>query len=166
MSESTEPLAKPNEPEDVTLKSLTADKAGVLHPADSVKTAGDRMREHDADTWPVAEDRKLVGMVDEKNPDWQIGGRGHDPKSWQVGQIMSREVIFCYEDEDCASAQKMMDEHDLGFLPVVDRQMRIVGIFSRAEIEEKAQTHGTAVAIEEADPRVREAGANETTRDS
>lgn len=120
------------------LKTLAAKKAGVLHPEDSVETAGSRMRENDADTWPVAEDRKLVGMVDEKNPDWKIGGHGHDPKDSVVGEIMNRDVIFCYEDEDCAHAERLMEEHGLQHLPVVDRQMHVVGIFTRAEIQEKS----------------------------
>lgn len=51
---------------------------------------------------------------------------------------MKRNVIFCYEDEGCAEAIRKMDENGLQFLPVVDRQMRIVGIFSRDEIKEKA----------------------------
>jgi hypothetical protein len=32
-------------------------------------------------------------------------GHGHDPKAWQVGQIMSDDVVFCYEEEECAIAQ-------------------------------------------------------------
>lgn len=119
------------------LKTLGGREAGALEPHDTVETAGERMRAHDAETWPVAEDRKLVGVVDEKNPDWQIGGHGHDPKTWRVGEIMSRELVFCFEDEDCAKAGRLMEERDLHYLPVVDREMRIVGIFSRAEIERK-----------------------------
>lgn len=119
------------------LKNIAADKAGALRPEDSAKTAGDRMREHETGTWPVAEDCKLVGMIDTKNPDWQLGGKGHDPKTWKVGQIMSREIVFCYEDEDCAAARKLMDERGLSYLPVVDRQMRVVGVFSRDEVAEK-----------------------------
>jgi CBS domain-containing protein len=125
-------------PKGVPLKTLHAEKAGVLHPQDTVQTAGDRMRKHDAGAWPVADDTKLVGMVDEKNPDWKIGGHGHDPKDWQVGQIMNREVVFCYEDEDCAHAEELMSQHNLQYLPVVDRQMHIVGIFSKQEIHEMA----------------------------
>ncbi len=121
-----------------SLKSLTAEKAGALHPKDTVQTAGVRMREHDAGTWPVAEDRKLVGMIDEKNPDWKLGGHGHDPKASRVGEIMKRELIFCYEDEDCGAARRKMDEHGMNFLPVVDREMKIVGIFTREEIASKA----------------------------
>jgi len=126
------------------LKTLAAEKSKALHPKDTVQTAGDRMREHDAEVWPVAEDRKLVGTVDEKNPDWKAGGHGHDPKASRVGEIMKRDVIFCYEDEDCAVARRKMAEHSLQVLPVVDRDLRIVGVFTREEIEGKAEALRTA----------------------
>lgn len=141
------------------LKTLAAQKAGVLHPEDSVETAGSRMREHDAETWPVAEDRKLVGMVDEKNPDWKMGGHGHDPKDSVVGDIMSRDVIFCYEDEDCARARQLMDEHGLQHIPVVDREMHVVGIFTREEIQmaapnqERSEVEHRALEIARRDGR-------------
>ena len=120
------------------LKKLTAEKSGALNPADSVETAGRRMREHDAENWPVTKDRKLVGEIERRNPDWQLGGHGHDPKTWSVGEIMSRELVFCFEDENCDEARRVMEEHHLNYLPVVDREMRIVGIFSRGEIEAKS----------------------------
>ena len=122
-----------------TLKSLAAGKTGALHPKDTVQTAGERMREHDAGAWPVAEDRTLVGMIQEKNPDWNLGGRGHDPKAARVSEIMNREVIFCFEDEPCAEAKRKMEEHGMNFLPVVDREMKIVGIFTREEVEKEAE---------------------------
>jgi CBS domain-containing protein len=128
-------------PQNISLKALGAQRAGVLHPNDSVETAGDRMRKHDASAWPVAEETRLVGVVDEKNPDWKIGGHGHNPKDWQVGQIMNRSVVFCYEDEDCAHAEELMAKNDLQYLPVVDREMHIVGIFTRKEIHEFASTN-------------------------
>ena len=139
MADTPKPSPSTSEADLVPLKDLAAEKSGALHPQDTVETAGDRMREHQADVWPVAEDCKLVGVVDEKDPDWRIGGKGHDPKTWRVRQIMNRDVVFCYEDQDCAEAQKLMEKHDLIYLPVVDRQMRIVGIFSREEIREKAE---------------------------
>ena len=126
----------PDSTDSTPLKELAADKTGALDPQDTVETAGDCMREHDTAQWPVAEGRKLVGMIDEKNPnpDWEMGGHGHDPKCWRVGEIMHREFVFCYEDQDCGSARQLMEERGLDYLPVVDREMRIVGIFSREEI--------------------------------
>jgi predicted transcriptional regulator len=118
-----------------SLKTLTEEADVALHPDDSVQTAGMRMRDHDTSKWPVAQDHKLVGMINQKNPDWEMGRHGHDPKTGKVGQIMSHDVVFCYEDEECANAQRLMEEHGLSCLPVVDREMRIVGIFSREQIQ-------------------------------
>jgi CBS domain-containing protein len=124
---------------DPSLKAVTKKKAEALHPDDSVETAGMRMRLLDTGRWPVAQDSKLVGMVEQKNPDWDIGGRGHDPKSWKVGEIMSSAMVFCYEDEDCESAQRLMDERGVNYLPVVDREMRIIGILNREEVRAKTE---------------------------
>ena len=123
----------------VSLKTLAAEKAGALHTEDSVKEAGERLREQHAKAWPVVEGRTLVGMVDERNPDWELGGHGHDPEAWRVGDIMKREAVYCYEDDDCANAEKVMDDRGLQYLPVVDREMRIVGIFSRDEVKRRVR---------------------------
>jgi CBS domain-containing protein len=125
------------------LKSLV-EKSGALSPGDSVDTAATRMREMDTKQWPVAEGRTLVGMVEGTQPGVTIGSHGHDPKTWRVSEIMNRTAVFCYEDEDCASACRVMKEHDLAYLPVVDRQMRIVGIFSLKEVEKKASSSGSS----------------------
>lgn len=129
----------PEDQNSLPLKTLAAEHIGALTPQDTIKTAGDRMREQHSSTWPVAEDRKLVGSVDEPNPDWKIGGKGHDPETWQVGSIMNKELVFCYEDEDCTRAETLMKEHGLTCLPVVDRQMRIVGIVRREEVQHRTR---------------------------
>lgn len=120
---------------DPPLASLAAESAGALSPSDSVQVAGDRMRELGTEKWPVVEDRKLVGMIEEKHPDRTIAAHGHDPRSWKVGEVMTREAVFCYEDQSCGEARTLMQEHDLQYLPVVDRAMKIVAVFSRDAVE-------------------------------
>jgi CBS domain-containing protein len=115
------------------LERVVAEKTGALSPQDSVETAGERMRSADANAWPVADDGKLVGVIDQADPDRQAAGRGHDPKSTKVGDSMRR-PIFCYEDQDASEAKRMMDEHQLNHLPVVDRSMRVVGIISQDDV--------------------------------
>jgi CBS domain-containing protein len=152
--------AEPEPPkESITpAKSRATQRAGVLHPDDNVVAAGDRMRKNDAGAWPVVEETKLVGMVPEKNPDWEIGGHGHDPAEEKVGDIMTRNAIFCYEDDGCAYAEELMREHGLSHLPVVDREMHVVGIFSKKEID--VMTTGSACEKKIA-PRAMELAEND-----
>ncbi len=93
------------------------------------------MRSIEADSLPVSEDRRLVGMIMEPHPDRSAAGHGHDPEVESVGACMSRDLIFCYEDQDRGEARKLMEEKGVMYLPIVDRDMRIVGIVTREDCE-------------------------------
>jgi CBS domain-containing protein len=122
------------------LENVVVEKTGALHPKDTVETAADRMRSMEATALPVVEGRKLVGTIDHPDPDRQAGGHGHDPHTTTVGDTMTRSPLFCYEDQDASEAQRLMIERNLNHLPVVDRDMRVVGILCRADIAEHCKT--------------------------
>jgi CBS domain-containing protein len=52
------------------------------------------------------------------------------PQGNSVGNVMEREFVFCHQDDDCATALRLMGEHGVEFLPVVDGNMRIIGTLS------------------------------------
>jgi CBS domain-containing protein len=124
----------PQESAGKKLENVIVEKSGALSPGDSIETAGDRMRSMEANAWPVVEGRKLVGTIDHSDPDRQAGGHGHDPHTTTVGEEMTHTPLFCYEDQDASEAQRLMMERNLNHLPVVDREMRVVGILSRADV--------------------------------
>ncbi|MEI9892738.1 MAG: CBS domain-containing protein [Chthoniobacter sp.] len=119
------------------LETVLTEKQAVLNPGDSVQQAGDKMREMDVSTLPVAEGRHLVGVVDQCDPDFHAAGFGHDPNTITVRAIMNDTVVSCFEDDGCAEALRKMDEHQVDRLPVVDREMRIVGIVNRTDLTER-----------------------------
>jgi CBS domain-containing protein len=134
------------------LEDVVVEKTGALSPSDSIQTAGDRMRSAEANAWPVAEGRKLIGVIDQADPDRQAGGHGHDPSSVSVGDTMRHEAIFCYEDQNAAEADRIMRERNVNHLPVVDREMKIVGIISREDVKGAEQQALEAAPRDEAAP--------------
>ncbi len=116
------------------VEEVLSEKPPTLHPNDNMQQAGDRMREMQADDWPVAQEKKLLGVVDHANPDHEVARYGHDPKHMLVGHNMSREVSYCFEDQSCEEALAVMNDRHVQFLPVVDRDQRITGIVSREEL--------------------------------
>lgn len=126
------------------LENVVAEKQPVLHPQQSIEEAGDKMRELGANALPVAEGRHLVGVVEQDNPDRKAAGFGHDPKATLVGEYMNSKVAYCFEDDDCAAALSKMNERQLDRLPVVDREMRIVGVVTRADLEDPESEETTA----------------------
>lgn len=114
----------------------------LLSPEDSVQSAASQMRKHGASNMPVATERKLVGMLDQPNADLQATRYGHDPKRVTVGETMSENAVCCTEDDDVASALRVMNDHHLDFLAIVDKQHCVVGVVHRDELVEMAATQG------------------------
>ncbi len=73
-------------------------------------------------------------MVKGQHPDRQAASHGHDPKAVAVRESMSREVAFCYEDQSSEEAERLMLEKHLRHLPVVDRDLRVIGMVTLEDL--------------------------------
>jgi CBS domain-containing protein len=71
-------------------------------------------------------------------------GKGPDTP---VSDVMSREVKYCFEDEDLEHVARNMADIQVRRLPVVDRDKRLVGIIALGDIatREDARTSGEAI---------------------
>jgi CBS-domain-containing membrane protein len=51
-----------------------------------------------------------------------------------VGDVMSSEVLSCFEDQPVETVAKVMAEHGVRRLPVLDRRGRLVGVVSLSDL--------------------------------
>src|SRR5260221_14773811 len=91
------------------LENLVAEQQPVLQLQESVQKAGDKMRELHASTLPVSDGRRLVGMVNQRDPDRRAAGYGPDPNATPVSDILQSTVAYCFQDDECADALRKMD---------------------------------------------------------
>jgi len=54
-----------------------------------------------------------------------------------VGDVLSEDIYYCFEDEDVERAATLMVEHQVRRLPVMNRDKRLVGIVSLGDISQK-----------------------------
>ena len=59
---------------------------------------------------------------------------GRDPASAKVGDIMTSEVVVCYEDEEVEQAAALMAANQVRRLVVLDREKRLAGIVSLGDL--------------------------------
>jgi len=117
-----------------SLGDLLIERTEALNVHQTIQDAGEKMRFLETDSLPVTDDRHLVGTVMNRNLDWRAAGQGHDPQKEHVRECMSHELIFCYEDQDRVEAELLMKEKHLKYLPIVDRDMRILGIVTQEDL--------------------------------
>ena len=105
----------------------------LIDPNTTVETAARMMRDDDVGALPVGENDRLVGMVTDRD----IAVRGvADSKGvgTTVRDVMSEGVNYCFEDESLARAAEVMSEHQIRRLPVLNREKRLVGMVSLADL--------------------------------
>lgn len=120
------------------IAAAIAEKEDILNPGDSVQTVSEKMVAFDTNMLPVSEGGRLVGLADQPNPGLDASSHGHDPKTTSISETMNRDIVYCYEDDDCAEALRKMEERKLSHLPVVDRDLRIVGLVASEDLSDRS----------------------------
>jgi CBS domain-containing protein len=115
------------------VKEVASDKLRPLQEKSSVKEAGEHMRSLRAERLPVASGDRLVGAVEGKYPERKAAGFGHDPETTLVREIMAREAHYCFENQRLDEAREIMRKYSLKYLPVVDKDMRVIGMLAPNE---------------------------------
>ena len=62
------------------------------------------------------------------------GGFGHDPETALVRGIMVKKAYYCSEHQSVDEAREIMREHNLQYLPVVDEDMRVIGMVALGDL--------------------------------
>ena len=113
----------------------------VANPGQSIREVARMMDEIDAGALPVGENDRLVGMITDRDIAVRAVAQGKGPDT-PVRDVMSREVKYCYEDEDLEHVAENMGDLQVRRLPVVSRDKRLVGIVALGDIA-RSEDHGT-----------------------
>lgn len=123
----------------------------VASPTESIRNVAKIMAKIDAGSLPVGENDRLVGMITDRDIAIRAVAQGKAPTT-KVRDIMSEEVLYCYDDQDLDEVAKNMSEMKIRRLPVVNRDKRLVGIISLGDLarnEDARQTGETVSHISE-----------------
>jgi CBS domain-containing protein len=105
----------------------------LVRPDQSIEEAARMMLAIDAGLLPVADGDGLVGMLTDRDIAVRAVAGGKNSAT-QVGEVMTRDIKYCFEDEDTAHVARNMGEQQLRRLPVVNRDKKLVGILSLADV--------------------------------
>jgi CBS domain-containing protein len=103
-------------------------------PSTSLRDAASKMKALDVGPMPVCDNDRLAGMLTDRDIAIRAVAEGLDPQTTKVKDVMTPDVIWCYEDQDVKDAARMMEEHQIRRLLVLDRNKRLVGIVAMADL--------------------------------
>ncbi len=105
----------------------------IASPDETLRDAAEMMAEADAGVLPVGENDRLVGMITDRDIAIRGVAQGKGPEA-KVREVMSDEVLYCYEDETIEDVLRNMGDVRVRRLPVLNREKRLVGIISIGDL--------------------------------
>jgi CBS domain-containing protein len=118
----------------------------IASPDQTIKEAAKIMADIDAGVLPVGENDRLVGIITDRDIAIRGVAEGKGPDA-KVREIMSKEVKYCFEDEDIDDVLENMGDLQVRRLPVLSREKRLVGIVSLGDLAgNEAEEAGEALS--------------------
>jgi CBS domain-containing protein len=96
--------------------------------------AAAKMKSLDVGALPVCQNDRLVGVITDRDITVRAVAEGRDPTRTAVADAMSRDLVYCYEDDTVESAARLMEEKQIRRLPVFDRNNRAIGMVSLGDL--------------------------------
>ncbi|NJO23008.1 MAG: CBS domain-containing protein [Sphingomonadales bacterium] len=109
----------------------------LASPNQTIRQAALLMGKLDCGALPVADKDSLVGMITDRDIAIRAIAAGKGPKT-SVREIMSPEVLYCFEDQDLEEVSRNISDIKVRRLPVLNRDKRLVGILSLGDMSVKA----------------------------
>lgn len=121
--------------------------AHLASPDQTLAEVAKTMAAEDLGFLPVGDGDQLVGMVTDRDIVVRAVAQGRDPNAAKVSDVMTRDVRYCFADEDLDHVVQNMGDIQVRRLPVVDRDKRLVGVVSLADSALAHDTEKAGIAM-------------------
>jgi CBS domain-containing protein len=110
----------------------------VIRPTDTIFDAAKRMRDLNIGSLPVCFDRRMEGMITDRDIAVRAVAEGRNPSTTLVMDVMTPDIIYCFDDDNTEHVEQMMMDYQVRRLPVVTRETKeLAGIISLGDLATK-----------------------------
>ena len=101
-----------------------------VEPTATTKEAARKMRDLHIGSLPVVENGKLVGILTDRDICCRVIAVGRDAGITKVHEVMGKEVTTCFDDQEVDDAARLMVDHHIRRLAVLNRDNSMAGFLS------------------------------------
>ena len=132
-----------------TIRDLMTSNPSTIEPDKTVADAAKLMRDEDAGLVPIVEGQKLVGTITDRDIAIRVVAEGKDPQSTTVRDVMTSRLVTVDPDQDLDEALRLMAEHQVRRLPVVEEDGKLVGIVAQADVAKHTSDEQTGEVVQQ-----------------
>ena len=116
------------------IRDVMTSNVVTVEPGTSVVDAARVMIQEEKGPLPVVEGDRVVAIVTDRDLVARVLAAGRDPNSVTVDEVATKDLVTAEPNLDLDEARRMLAQHHLDRLLVVEEGDRLVGILSEADI--------------------------------
>jgi len=126
------------------ISEMMTQETVLMSPDTTVRKACEIMRDSDIGFIPVTDGEKILGVVTDRDMATRAIANGQNPDVTAVGEIMTQDIVFIFEDQDELDAARLMQVKQIRRLIVLNHDKRLVGILSLSDLSSHVGDHALA----------------------
>jgi CBS domain-containing protein len=120
------------------LKDVMTREVAVILPDTTLTEAAAQMDALNVGSLPVCDGDRVLGVITDRDIAVRATAAGRDPLATRVGDVMTTDIVYGFDDQDVAAAARLMQEKQIRRLLVLNRAKRLVGIVSLGDLAVEA----------------------------
>lgn len=131
-----------------TIQEAMTPNPTSVSPDTTAGEAAQMMKAENIGSLPIVEDDRLIGVITDRDIAIRIvaEGRGTDTT---VGEIASKDVVTVDPEQSLEEAARLMAEHQVRRLPVVEEDGRVIGILAQADVAQSGHDSLTGETVQQ-----------------
>ena len=120
--------------------------------SDSAQMVAKILCDRNIGSMPVVADqqsRKLVGMITDRDLCCSLIAQGMNPKTTLIEKFITLAPFTCRDGENVETCERLMQEHQVRRIPIVDAEGRVIGIVSQADLALKDKPERVSKTVAE-----------------
>ena len=115
-------------------KEIMREDVKLIHPERTLTEAAKKMQQFDIGALPVVDEDKVVGMITDRDILVRAVAEGANPDQTKAGDVMTKDVVTVYDDQEVDEARKLMIENQIRRLVILNRDNQVSGVISLGDL--------------------------------
>ena len=134
---------------DQQIRDLMTDNPRSIDAEKPVAYAAKMMRDEDVGLAPIVQGDRLVGTLKDRDIAIRVVAEGRDPESTTVREVASTDLVTIDPEQSLDEALRLMAQHQVRRLPVVEEDGRLVGVLAQADVARQGEDRETGQVVEQ-----------------
>jgi CBS domain-containing protein len=132
-----------------TIRDVMTSNPCTIDADKDIVYAAKMLKDENVGVAPIVEGDQLIGVLTDRDIAIKVVAEGKDPQTTKVRDVASKDTVTIDPQQDLDEALRLMAQHQVRRLPVVEEDGKIVGIVAQADVALESNDAKTGELVEE-----------------